>query len=64
MVEGGTATLNEFISKDLWDEARIFTGKKIFHSGITAPELKDMEFIEKKEIGDDMLHIFKRINSR
>ena len=61
MVEGGTSTLNEFIFNSLWDEARIFTSKKIFHSGIRAPELKDQEIIEEKEVGDDMLHVFKRI---
>lgn len=39
-IEGGATVLNHFISEDLWDEARIFTGKLIFGSGIKAPVVK------------------------
>ena len=61
MVEGGASTLNDFIKLGLWDEARVFTGNKLFHSGIRAPQLNDQELTEKTEIGDDILHIYKRI---
>lgn len=64
MVEGGSATISEFIVNDLWDEARVFTGNKMFRSGIQAPELKSQQLYESKNIGDDSLMIYKRINSR
>jgi diaminohydroxyphosphoribosylaminopyrimidine deaminase / 5-amino-6-(5-phosphoribosylamino)uracil reductase len=39
IVEGGTKVLSQFIEKSLWDEARVFTGKVKFGSGISAPIL-------------------------
>ncbi|MDT0675912.1 bifunctional diaminohydroxyphosphoribosylaminopyrimidine deaminase/5-amino-6-(5-phosphoribosylamino)uracil reductase RibD [Autumnicola musiva] len=38
IIEGGTQTLQTFIDADLWDEARIFTGKREFGTGIKAPQ--------------------------
>ena len=38
IIEGGAQVLNSFISKNLWDEAHIFVGRKLFHKGIPAPE--------------------------
>ncbi|MFO7790301.1 MAG: bifunctional diaminohydroxyphosphoribosylaminopyrimidine deaminase/5-amino-6-(5-phosphoribosylamino)uracil reductase RibD [Bacteroidales bacterium] len=40
VVEGGARLLNSFISKGLWDEARIFTGDFTFKDGVKAPEIK------------------------
>ena len=40
IIEGGAFTLNRFIEKGLWDEARIFTGPSLFKSGIKSPEIK------------------------
>lgn len=37
MVEGGGKLLNSFISKGLWDEARIFTGYQKLNGGVKAP---------------------------
>ncbi|TKD65832.1 bifunctional diaminohydroxyphosphoribosylaminopyrimidine deaminase/5-amino-6-(5-phosphoribosylamino)uracil reductase RibD [Flavobacterium sp. ASW18X] len=39
IVEGGAKTLEQFITDDLWDEARIFTGNTVFKSGIAAPKI-------------------------
>jgi len=40
IVEGGARLLQSFLSKNIWDEARIFTAKDIsFGSGIQAPEM-------------------------
>ncbi|NJB35881.1 bifunctional diaminohydroxyphosphoribosylaminopyrimidine deaminase/5-amino-6-(5-phosphoribosylamino)uracil reductase RibD [Croceivirga sp. JEA036] len=39
IVEGGAKTLEQFITEDLWDEARIFTGNTVFKSGIAAPKI-------------------------
>jgi diaminohydroxyphosphoribosylaminopyrimidine deaminase / 5-amino-6-(5-phosphoribosylamino)uracil reductase len=39
-IEGGAEVLNHFISEGLWDEARIFTGKKDFCEGVLAPAVE------------------------
>ncbi len=39
IIEGGAFTLNRFIEKGLWDEARIFTGPAMFKSGIASPAI-------------------------
>ncbi len=38
-IEGGAFTLNRFIEKNLWDEARIFTGPVLFKSGVKSPAI-------------------------
>jgi diaminohydroxyphosphoribosylaminopyrimidine deaminase/5-amino-6-(5-phosphoribosylamino)uracil reductase len=54
IVEGGTHTLQCFIDKQLWDEARVFTGNKSFQLGIKAPiittEKVSSQMIEKDEL--------------
>ena len=59
IVEGGAHTLQSFISKQLWDEARVFTGNKHFQSGIKAPEINKKE-TSFEMIGEDELRIFTR----
>ena len=39
IIEGGAFTLNRFIEKGLWDEARIFTGPSLFKGGVKSPEI-------------------------
>jgi diaminohydroxyphosphoribosylaminopyrimidine deaminase/5-amino-6-(5-phosphoribosylamino)uracil reductase len=39
MIEGGANILNQFIDKNLWDEARIIVSKKTFGNGLKAPEI-------------------------
>jgi diaminohydroxyphosphoribosylaminopyrimidine deaminase / 5-amino-6-(5-phosphoribosylamino)uracil reductase len=39
IIEGGAYTLKQFIDKNLWDEARIFTGPVLFNNGIRSPEI-------------------------
>ncbi len=38
IIEGGTQTLNSFISQNCWDEARIFTSAQKIANGVKAPE--------------------------
>lgn len=38
-IEGGQVTLQHFIDKNLWDEARVFTGKINFNEGIRSPNI-------------------------
>ncbi|MEN0095159.1 MAG: bifunctional diaminohydroxyphosphoribosylaminopyrimidine deaminase/5-amino-6-(5-phosphoribosylamino)uracil reductase RibD [Pedobacter sp.] len=53
MIEGGRQILDQFISHNLWDEARIFTAKTKWNEGIKAPVLKgNLIFQEHLETDD------------
>ncbi len=57
LVEGGRYTLQSFINKNLWDEARVFSGETTFENGIKAPVLPfppDME----EHIANDLLRLY------
>jgi len=59
IVEGGAKLLQSFIRENLWDEARIFTGNKIFKEGVKAPVITGNE-ISKMKIAEDTLIFLKR----
>jgi diaminohydroxyphosphoribosylaminopyrimidine deaminase / 5-amino-6-(5-phosphoribosylamino)uracil reductase len=61
IVEGGKQLLESFISSNLWDEARVFTGQKPFGSGIKAPEIR-YKHIQRTWIENDLLTIFYNTN--
>ncbi len=52
IVEGGSATLQAFIDKGLWDEARVFIGSNTFKEGISAPKLNISSGTETKILED------------
>ncbi|HYK76914.1 MAG TPA: bifunctional diaminohydroxyphosphoribosylaminopyrimidine deaminase/5-amino-6-(5-phosphoribosylamino)uracil reductase RibD [Daejeonella sp.] len=54
IIEGGAQTLNLFIQAGLWDEARVFTSKNDWGSGIKAPVLPG-NAIEKLKVDTDIL---------
>lgn len=58
IIEGGGYTLNHFISMDLWDEARIFVGDKIFHKGVKAPDFPSAEY-EKFDFEETRLYLIR-----
>jgi diaminohydroxyphosphoribosylaminopyrimidine deaminase/5-amino-6-(5-phosphoribosylamino)uracil reductase len=58
IVEGGRVTLEGFIKRNLWDEARVFTGEQQFISGIRAPRI-EAEAMEKYQVAGSMLSIFR-----
>lgn len=58
LIEGGSRTLQTFINEGLWDEARVFKGKTVFHSGTKAPLLKATP-VAKQGILNDELLIFR-----
>jgi diaminohydroxyphosphoribosylaminopyrimidine deaminase/5-amino-6-(5-phosphoribosylamino)uracil reductase len=62
IVEGGAYTLNHFIKKGFWDEAWVFTGKKMIEGGIVAP-LVFGEVLGEWPIGGDLLTIFSNPSS-
>ena len=39
IIEGGTQLLQQFIQANLWDEARIFTAKIVWETGLLAPKI-------------------------
>ena len=57
IIEGGAYTLQSFINKKLWDEARVFTGNKYFQSGIKAPVLV-VQKTNSQMIEEDELNFF------
>ncbi|MUV03139.1 bifunctional diaminohydroxyphosphoribosylaminopyrimidine deaminase/5-amino-6-(5-phosphoribosylamino)uracil reductase RibD [Flavobacterium rakeshii] len=58
IIEGGRQTLQTFIDANLWDEARVFKGKTLFHEGIKAPALQATAK-EKYFVLNDELLIFR-----
>jgi diaminohydroxyphosphoribosylaminopyrimidine deaminase/5-amino-6-(5-phosphoribosylamino)uracil reductase len=60
IVEGGTSTLQSFIEKGLWDEARVFTAPTCFGEGLRAPKLFNAEYDGNEEIKGDRLTYFRK----
>jgi len=60
IVEGGQILLNSFIKCETWDEARMFVGKNIFHSGIKAP-IFEGNLIRSEELDDSWMFLFRRV---
>jgi diaminohydroxyphosphoribosylaminopyrimidine deaminase/5-amino-6-(5-phosphoribosylamino)uracil reductase len=54
MVEGGAETIQTFINKGLWEEAKIFRAPGTFGNGITAPRIHGPTQNEER-IMDDLL---------
>lgn len=57
IIEGGAATLHQFIRDNTWDEARIFTASQQFGSGIPAPEIHG-NLIHQESVSNDTLTIY------
>ncbi len=62
LIEGGSQLINSFISKNIWDEARIFVSNNTFGDGIKAPDLYHASLIEKDKIFEDEILYFKNVN--
>jgi len=60
IVEGGAKLLNAFVSKNYWDEARVFTGNTFFKNGIKAPSL-EIAPISTSQIQDNQLSIYRNL---
>ncbi len=59
MIEGGSLTLSMFIKAGLWDEARVFTSPRLFHTGIAAPSFRG-NLLSEENIFMDTLRIYQR----
>ena len=55
-IEGGPATLKQFIAANLWDEARIFTTQHVLNDGKSAPLLTG-KLMEETKIETDYLRV-------
>jgi diaminohydroxyphosphoribosylaminopyrimidine deaminase/5-amino-6-(5-phosphoribosylamino)uracil reductase len=62
LIEGGARLINSFISKNIWDEARVFVSDNSFGDGIKAPDLYHASLVSKNKIFDDEIFYFKNIN--
>jgi diaminohydroxyphosphoribosylaminopyrimidine deaminase/5-amino-6-(5-phosphoribosylamino)uracil reductase len=62
MVEGGKILIDEFLRQDSWDEARVFTGDKIFGMGVPAPEIRSQP-LEVSDFAGNILRIYKNKES-
>lgn len=57
IIEGGSQTLQHFITNNLWDEARIFISKKELTVGVKKP-MFSKKWTTKHLIGDNQLKIY------
>jgi diaminohydroxyphosphoribosylaminopyrimidine deaminase/5-amino-6-(5-phosphoribosylamino)uracil reductase len=55
-VEGGSQLLNHLISNDLWDEVRVFTGRKEFIRGLRSPSVSG-KLIYESEFEGSLLQV-------
>lgn len=67
LVEGGAKLLQSFIDQAFWDEARVIyststIGKREL-KGIQAPDLLNAKWINKEQIGTDIIHYYRRNQS-
>lgn len=58
IIEGGSQTLQTFIDTNIWDEARVFTGKMKFKDGVKAPKFYG-RIVSQQSIDNDTLKIYK-----
>lgn len=59
IIEGGKQTLETFIRKGFWDEARILTSSDNWSEGVHSPEISG-HLIKTSNIAGDKLEIFRR----
>ena len=59
IVEGGTKTINHFLTNNLWDSIRVFKSNSEIGKGIKGPSI-DFKKFNLKNIGDDKLYHFDR----
>lgn len=60
IVEGGSYLLERFLDSELWDEARVFTSRNKFGSGIAAP-IPPSPVSETIDILEDTLRIYHHV---
>ena len=61
IIEGGTKTINHFLSNNLWDSIRVFKSDVKIGKGIKGPSVNHYEFT-KINLQNDILYEFNRLN--
>ena len=56
IIEGGSKTLQSFISANQWDQARVFTANKQLKNGVKAPSIKG-KILSEEQVDTDFLKI-------
>ena len=59
IVEGGLKLLNTFITENVWDEARVLIGNKMFGKGLAAPLLNTVPNSTNQVDDDFVCHYYK-----
>ncbi len=57
LIEGGSSIINQFLQAGIWDEARVFAGKKRFGAGVPAPSI-NANLVERREFEKSTLSLF------
>ncbi len=60
IVEGGSQLITSFYQQNLWDEARIFKGTKLFKEGVKAPLIHSVPVLHHS-ILKDSLYFYKNV---
>jgi len=58
IVEGGKMLLESFLKVGLWDEARVFTGEKLFHRGVSAPRIH-ADTVKFDQLDDNRITVYR-----
>jgi diaminohydroxyphosphoribosylaminopyrimidine deaminase / 5-amino-6-(5-phosphoribosylamino)uracil reductase len=58
LIEGGAHTLQSFIDANVWDEARVITGRNEFISGTKAPKIEGEKKAQTVFFGDEITYIW------
>ncbi len=61
LVEGGRKTIQRFLDKGIWDEARVLTGNAHFGNGLPAPKIASVPFESYFLPGKDLLTVYKAV---
>lgn len=57
IIEGGSTTIQTFISENIWDEARVFKGNVLLKKGLKAPVFNG-KLIKEQKIKNDILKFY------
>jgi len=60
IIEGGKATINQYINENLWDEARIITSSNALGSGIRSPFIVGHRYDTEQVINDRIDYVYNR----
>lgn len=60
IIEGGAKLLQSFISKNLWDEARVITSDKVWGKGVSAPIIRG-SIVEQERIENDTITTYTKM---